>query len=791
VVYSNEFRVAFMRVAINLFGPFQVLVDGVPIDEAQWGRRKSKTLIKLLALQPLRQSSRQMHREELIELLWPGQDLEQGLNNFHKALHAARRALEPGLSAGASSRFLQLKDRLLILQSTGEISVDVYEFEARAEEAMKTGARDRIEAALAIYQGELLPEDLYEDWTAVRREQLRSQKEQLLLRLAVVCEASADTLQAIETYKQLVASNPCNEAAHRGLMRLYPAIGQRHLGLEQFRVATEILRRELGVEPEPVTVQLYQRILAGACESEAAPITSATEAPASVRPQGAANTERASATGELKQAPTFWYAATAIVMVGLCALAAYHAMGLSARVKSIAVMPLTVAAGSPELDYVADGITESVINDLSRLRLVRVMARSTVYSYQAKGMSPMAAASEMKVHAVLTGTIAKRGDNVLVAAELVGVPEGTRLWGNRYELTAKELISIQDRIASAVATSLGLRLSRDDLERLSPPHPTDPAAYRLYLQARYFWNQRSKEGYLKSIELFQAAISRDPAYARAYAGLSDSYSFLGRDEAPTREYMPRARAAAERALAIDDKLGEAHASLAMMSSVYEWNFQAAEREFQKALELDPGYADAHLLYGVFLASRGDFEHSQSQLDQAAELDPLSPIIALCRGYPSSYQGHVEAAIQSAKEALEISPSFPAAHEDLMNYFERQGRQEASLQQAVALLHARAQHDLADIVQTAYRQSGYQTALRTWLEIEEQRAAKEYVSPLRIALLAIRIDNLDKAFVWLSRAVEDRNAGLVYLTVDPKYARLRSDPRFPGLVARVGLKQLTR
>jgi len=753
------------------------MVDGAPINESRWGRRKSKTLIKVMALQPVRHASRQMHREELIELLWPGLDSEQSLNNFHKALHAARRALEPELRAGTSSRFLQMRDQLLLLQSTDEISVDVAEFEALADEAMKNGKRDRIQAALEVCQGELLPEDLYEDWTAVRREQLRSRKEQLLLRLAAVCEASGDVAQAIEAYQQLIASNPCNEAAHRGLMRLHAAIGQRHLAVEQFRVCTEVLLRELTVKPEPATVKLYERVLAGASESQAGPVIGPTETSVAVP----------APVAERKQPPRFWYALAAIVVASLGALVAYRSIELPAQVKFIAIMPLVTATDSPELDYVADGITESVINDLSRLRQVRVMARSTVYSYRSKGLDPMAAAVEMKVHAVLTGTISKRGDNLLVAAELVSVPEGTRLWGNRYELTGSDLISVHDRVASEIATTLGLRLSREDRARLSPPHPKDPEAYRLYLQARFFWNQRSKEGLLKSIELFQAAIARDQGYGRAYAGLSDSYSLLGRDEAPTREYMPKAKAAAEKALAIDDKLAEAHASLAMMSAVYEWNFKEAEREFQRVLDLDPGYANARLWYGVFLLSQGDFKKAQSQLDQAAEIDPLSPIIALVRGYPASYRGQVEPAIQAAQEALEILPGMPAALEDLMTYRERQGRQEASIDLAVALLHARGQHDLAETIHATYRKSGYQSALRSWFESEERRAAKEYVSPLRLGLLAMRAGDMDRAYAWLDTAVEARNAGLVYLTVDPKYAPLRSDPRFARLCQRVGLK----
>jgi DNA-binding SARP family transcriptional activator/TolB-like protein len=767
-----------MSLNIHLFGPFRVFVDGVQIDDQSWGRRKSKTLVKLLALQPARQSSRQMHREELIELLWPEVDSEQGLNNLHKALHAARRALEPGLSAGTPSRFLSMRDQLVMLQSAEEICVDVFEFETRANEALKTGRRDLIEAALSLCQGDLLPEDLYEDWLAVRREQLRSRKEQLLLSLAAVCEGSGDSGAALDACRQLLASNPCNEAAHRCLMRLYSGAGQRYLAVEQFRTCTETLRRELDADPEPETAALYDRILSGARQSHGGTAV----APALAR-------EPIPSPGP-GRSPRFRYLAGAalLVCIGLiCTGAIAVFLARTSPVQFVAIMPLTTAADSPELDYLADGITESVIDNLSRLRQVRVMARSTVYRYRAKGLDPMAAAAQMKVHSVLTGTISKRGRNLLVAAELVAVPEGTRIWGNQYELTAKDLTSVQDRIASEIAASLRLRLSGDDRARLSHTHQTDPEAYRLYLQARFFWNQRSKDGYLRSIELFQAALARDPAYAPAYAGLADSYSFLGRDEAPTHEYMRKAKAAAERALAIDDNLAEAHASLAMMTNVYEWNFPAAERRFRRALELDPGYANGHLFYGVFLASQGEFKEAQSQLDQAAELDPLSPIIALCRGYPAGFQGQVEPAIGAARKALDISPGFPAAFEDLMNYFEMQGRRDEAMRQAVALLYARGQHDLAESVQAAFRQSGYQAALRLWFDAEEGRAAREYVSPLRIALLAIRMGDRDKAFYWLDKAVEDRNAGLVYLNVDPKYSTIRSDPRFGRLIQRVGLR----
>ena len=192
------------------------------------------------------------------------------------------------------------------------------------------------------------------------------------------------------------------------------------------------------------------------------------------------------------------------------------------------------------------------------------------------------------------------------------------------------------------------------------------------------------------------------------------------------------------------------------------------------IELDPGYATGRLFYRVYLTARGDFKNAQLQLDQAAQIDPLTPIIALCRGYPAAFQGDTQAGIRAAKEALGISPGFPAALEDLMTYFDRDGRRNEALQLAVALLHSRNENELAEVVETTGRRSGYSAALRVWFEGEEDRAHREYVSPLRIAILAIRVGEIDKAFYWMTKAVDDRNAGLVYLKIDPKYAPLRSD-----------------
>ncbi len=396
-----------MSVVIHLLGSFRVTVHGVAVDEAQWGRRKSKTLMKLLALQPLRQEVRQMHREELMEFLWPGVDTGQALNSLHKTLYAARRVLEPGLTDGGASKYLRMRDQLVVFQCADDVVVDVSEFEALADTALKTGNRDQFAAALSVWQGDLLPEDLYEDWSSVRREQLRAKREQLLLRLAAFYEETGDSVQGIEAWQSLIAGNPCNEEAHRGLMRLYFAEGQRYLAVNQFRECADVLRRDLDADPEPATVALYQRILAGS-DGPVGPVglvttTSATPSP----PQTQAPQTQFPPTS-LRRAIRLWHVAAAIAVI-FVAIGVYLYLHRKPTISFVAIMPFATSADSKELDYVADGITESVIDKLSQLRQIRVMARSTVYRYRAKGLDPMAAAAEMKVHAMLTGMISKRG----------------------------------------------------------------------------------------------------------------------------------------------------------------------------------------------------------------------------------------------------------------------------------------------------------------------------------------------------------------------------------------------
>ena len=341
-----------------------------------------------------------------------------------------------------------MRDQLVVFQCADDVVVDVSEFEALADTALKTGNRDQFAAALSVWQGDLLPEDLYEDWSSVRREQLRAKREQLLLRLAAFYEETGDSVQGIEAWQSLIAWNPCNEEAHRGLMRLYFAEGQRYLAVNQFRECADVLRRDLDADPEPATVALYQRILAGS-DGPVGPVglvttTSATPSP----PQTQAPQTQFPPTS-LRRAIRLWHVAAAIAVI-FVAIGVYLYLHRKPTISFVAIMPFATSADSKELDYVADGITESVIDKLSQLRQIRVMARSTVYRYRAKGLDPMAAAAEMKVHAMLTGMISKRGNNLMVNAELVGVPEGTRLWGERYVLTATDLSSIQNRISSEI-----------------------------------------------------------------------------------------------------------------------------------------------------------------------------------------------------------------------------------------------------------------------------------------------------------------------------------------------------
>lgn len=384
-----------MRLQINLLGEFRISIDGQPVDEALWTRRNSRSLVKLLAVA----RKHEMAREDILTTLWPELNGEQALNSLHKALHTARRVLEPNLKAGAASSFLITQDQKVALRAPGGLFVDALEFEQQARAALGTANPEQLRAALNRYTGGLLPEDRLEDWSAIFREQLSNLHQELLMTLSQAEDTRGDWRAAIDCLLEAVAIEPSNEQAHRELMRLYAATGSRHLALNQYRVLTDKLRRDLDAEPEPATVQLYSRILDG--QISPAPAQVPAQVPAEVPAEVPATQGPQMAT----RRPWLLGGVATAAALGLGVFSLRDKFRLS-KPNSLAVLPFAVV-GDPQLEYLGDGLSEGLIDSLSQIADLRVMARSTVFAYRGKGRSPREVGLAVGVGAVLTGQITK------------------------------------------------------------------------------------------------------------------------------------------------------------------------------------------------------------------------------------------------------------------------------------------------------------------------------------------------------------------------------------------------
>lgn len=748
---------------LRLFGNFLAIVDGVEADDRRWSRKKAKTLVKLLALAP----GRQMHREQVAAILWPEMDGEQSLNNLHKVMHAARRALEPDLEAGGASRFLLTQDQQISLRNDPAVFVDVTEFERLSFQGLKNSSMPDLEAAAALATGDLLEEDRYEDWAVVRREQLRVLLGRVLDRLATLHEQAGETDRAVELLDRLVKQNPSDEEAHRGLMRIYARTGRRHLALEQYQVCSEALRTTVEAEPEPATQELHQQIIAGRICSE---------------PAGSAPIISSGRAGR----KWIFAGSLGVILLAAGSWGLWHGALRPQQVDSLAVLPLESGGELGDVGDVGDGITESIINGISQLPNLKVMARSTVFRYRGQIVDPRWVGRQLGVGAVLTGGVSQRGDVLTIRAELVQVRDGAQLWGQRYTLPAKDLTLVQQRLSAEIVAAIRMKLTPDQQLLLAGRNTTNAEAYRLYLRGRFFLNKRNQEGYRVAIDQFQQAIDRDPSFAAAYAGMADSYGLLGWQNGSAQDFLPKAQAAAARALQLDERLAEAHTSLAMVHALYSRDWAAAENEFRRALALNPGYATAHHWYGVHLGAMGRFAESAVELQKAQELDPLSPIILVNRGYPAYYERRYPEAIAQFRRALELDPAFQPAHGDLMNAYELLGQPEKAAEEASLLLRTRESAELADRFVATYRKSGYPEAIHVWLADTEARAVREYVSPMDIAQLHLSAGDRDQALGWLEKAFDQRCAPLSYLAVDPRYDRLRAEPRFQALLHKLNL-----
>jgi eukaryotic-like serine/threonine-protein kinase len=479
---------------------------------------------------------------------------------------------------------------------------------------------------------------------------------------------------------------------------------------------------------------------------------------------------------------------TVLALVFAIAVCLYLLVGRTRAIDSLAVLPFVNVGADPNAEYLSDGITENLINSLSQLPKLRVVPRSRVFRYKGRATDPEEIGQELRVRAVLTGRVVQRGDSLNIQTELVDVAADSQLWGRQFDRKFSEIIPLQEEIARAVSEKLRLRPTSEEEKRLTKRYTENPQAHQLYLKGRYLWNRRTGQTLSQAAEYFEQAIEKDARYALAWAGLADCYTVYNHYQVlPPREAAPKAREAANKALALDSALAEPHAALGHLKTSFEWDWEGAEREFKRAIELDPNLATAHSWYSLHLAATGRLDRAIAESERAQEADPLSPIVSSVAGWTFYFSRRYDQAIEQLRKTLEIDKNFALAHWFLGMTYQQVARHEeaiAEFQRALSLFGG-PQPTLGWLGH-AYAVSGKRTAAQKVLAELKELSKRRYVDPSDIAEIYIGLGDKAHALEWLERAYEDRGYSLTYIKVEPAFDRLRGEPRFQQLLRGMNL-----
>jgi TolB-like protein/DNA-binding winged helix-turn-helix (wHTH) protein/Tfp pilus assembly protein PilF len=459
-------------------------------------------------------------------------------------------------------------------------------------------------------------------------------------------------------------------------------------------------------------------------------------------------------------------------------------------VGSLAVLPLENLSGDPAQDYFADGMTDAVITVLAKIGALRVVSRTSVMRYKRTQKSVPEIAKELHVDALVEGSIEHRGNRVRISAQLIRAATDRHIWAESYDREASDVLRVQEEIARSIAREIQVKLTPQEQALLTKGRPVDPQAYELYLKGRYFWTKSTKESIATAIGLFQEAIARDPTYASPYSGLADCYTVLGvsfgvASLSPTQA-VSQGRAAAEKAIQLDETMAEGHNSLANTKFLFDWDWVGSEAEFKRALELNPGYADAHHWYAHLLAAEGRLDLALAESKRALDLDQLSRVTNLHLGWQYIYSRQYDQAIEQLRKTLELDPGYGYAYWYMARAYEQQGKYSEALQamrKAEDLLKGNTAV-AADIGHLSAVSGDRATALKVLKQLGSVPKGP-YVSPMEIALIYVALDRKTEAFQWFEKAYAERSDLLIYANVDPRLDSMRSDPRFQNLLRRIG------
>ena len=496
---------------------------------------------------------------------------------------------------------------------------------------------------------------------------------------------------------------------------------------------------------------------------------------------------------EIKQRKTIVSTTLSILLVAALGLVYWFAANRSTsiyarQISSIAVLPFENASGDSEMEYFSDGITESLINSLSQLPNTKVIARSSVFRYKGKILDLPLIAKELSVEAILNGRVVHRGEALSVSIDLMDAQNNTHLWGRQFTRKSGDIFALQDEIARQVTDSLRLRLTGVQEERITKRYTYNEEAYKLYLQGRYYWNRRTIDDFRTAIPYFQKAIEIDPNFALAYSGLSDSYGLLA-SYGGGPDTMPLAKAAASRALELDDNLAEAHGSLGQNLIEYEYDFAAAEREYKRAIELNPNYASAYQWYAELLYLSGRFEEAQKQAQRAVELDPLSRIINSVFARVFLFARRYDEAITTFRKNIELNPDWYGDYEYLFYAYAAKGMYPEAVDAYVKFMTLGRTAPPSEIksTQESFAKSGWQGFLQHRVRYLEGESERKHAPHGRLAEFYAYLGEKDKAFALLENAYKMKRSSLElkHLT---SFDNLRTDPRFNDLTRRLGFPQ---
>ncbi|MGH8092426.1 MAG: protein kinase domain-containing protein [Chthoniobacterales bacterium] len=457
----------------------------------------------------------------------------------------------------------------------------------------------------------------------------------------------------------------------------------------------------------------------------------------------------------------------------------------SPQVKTIAVLPFKMPAAPAGDEYLGTGLADTLTTRIGRVSQILVRPAGAVQKYAETAVQdPVATGRELRVETVLDGTVQRDADTLRVSARLLRVADGALLWSAKYDEKFTNIFTIEDTISQEVAKTLVPNLSGQDQKLLAERHTDNLEAHRAYLKGRYFWNKRTPAELQHSLTCFRQAIDLDPTYSSAYAGMADAYALLvWQEQFPQREFIARAKAAASKALEIDDTIAEPHATLGFLKFWYDWDFAGAESEFRRAIELNPKYATAHHWYGESLGLMGRFDDGLKELRLAQEIDPLSPVIKTDLGKLHIFARQPDQAIEQLRGLLETDPDFPLAHLFLAIAYNQKGLRD----QAISELQKQANNPGSRTIFKAvlgfvYGQAGRRAEATGILDqLKERTSSNQTVSPFEIALIYTGLGDNDQAFAWLEKAKTERDPFLIYLQTDPNFDNLRGDPRFQAFL----------